>query len=161
MQAYEWISNFITHIKMDIITDPCWDYSYSKLVKYAKDVINKVGGRAMCLSLSMPHRAVFIMYFSGSTPFCSPISSTKCLGQLSAPHWVSFPPTSRNRMNCRRANVIIAQKHILLFHPIFYFNFLKIYQYVLLSTKLVFYIDLHINTICHQVGQWHYHTYHS
>ena len=49
-------------------------------------------------SLYMPHGAVFMIYFSRSTPFHSLISSTKCLRLISVPHHVSFPRISRNRM---------------------------------------------------------------
>ena len=33
VEVWEWISNFIPHLKVDVITYPCWDYTYSMLVK--------------------------------------------------------------------------------------------------------------------------------
>ena len=35
VEVYEWISNFISHFTGQVITYPCWDYSQSKLAKWA------------------------------------------------------------------------------------------------------------------------------
>ena len=35
VEVWEWISNFIPHLTMHVITFPCWDLSYTMLVKGA------------------------------------------------------------------------------------------------------------------------------
>ena len=39
VEVWEWISNFITHFIMDVITYPCLDSSLSMLVKGAHEVL--------------------------------------------------------------------------------------------------------------------------
>ena len=35
VEVKEWISNFIPHFIMDVITNPCWDLSWTMLVEAA------------------------------------------------------------------------------------------------------------------------------
>ena len=35
IEVWKWISDFIPHFIMDVITYACWDYSYSTLLKVA------------------------------------------------------------------------------------------------------------------------------